>query len=107
MIETNTNGMEAIRILIETLENYGTVTEGKVYTNEDGEKYRYDTCKSNYKNTPYWMAKVFKNAIEESNATNKFDTNFTHGNFGFRFDRAILKNQKDLGMSFNLLITGL
>lgn len=69
------------------------IKEGDIQTASDGEKYRYDTYKAKYPNTPKWMSIQFDRASAVNDA--KFKNLFYDGDWSFNIDRAKYKGQSD------------
>jgi len=88
--------------LLDSLLKNVFIKEGDIQTASDGEKYRYDTYKAKYPNTPKWMSIQFDRASAVNDA--KFQNNFFDGDWSFNIDRAQYKGQSDGRIRFSRLV---
>lgn len=89
--------------LLEALRDSMVLTEGKVQTNNNGVRYRYDHYKNKYKHTPYWLKLLWEKAVVE-NKEPKYSTQFSDGPYQFAFKRAVFKSEKDGPIGYSQLI---
>jgi hypothetical protein len=95
--------MTEIEKLYETLLKYSNIEETEVYTNKEGEKYKYIRTTLKYKNTPCWLRKMFFEAVFEVKG-NYFEDKFSSNGISFSFQIAKYKGQKDGKIYTNKLI---
>ena len=93
----------ATQKLLNALSKSMICEKGKVCTNEDGIKYRYDHYKNKYKFTPYWLKLLFEAAAKETTGS-FYKTQFHEDNHSFHFARAQYKGQKDREITYSKLI---
>lgn len=76
--------------------------KGRVETNADGEKYRYDTFRNEYNFTPFWLEQIWNRAAKA--AGKEFSENFHDSPYSFHFKRAKYKGQRNGPITYKKLV---
>lgn len=89
--------------LLKTLLPICNCTQGEVYINNEGNKYRYDTYTTKYSSVFNSIVNLFDKAAKDNG--NEFSTQFYYNKeYSFHYDRPKFKGQKNGKISFSKLI---
>lgn len=89
--------------LLKALSAHVECVEGKVSTNKDGVKYRYDHYKNRLTTTPYWLELLWNKATTENGKPHA--TQFhAYGVYSFGFKRAVFKGHKHGNIEYTKLV---